>query len=291
MLAHEDKFQRVLIGLEDSHASRTAFDYALQLARHARAELHVLCVGSIPGISSATIDEVKHAQQQARTALRGLLEAARETAEAHGQPIVTEVRFGHTAEAILAYAAEYRVDLIVMGKRRHHVGSVAEKVAREAPCPVLLASTTEVVHYRGPRGHRRSEWEIRKDTREKLEGRAKMLRVYVDEKDLWQGVPLYEAIVRKLRLLDVAGATVFRGILGYGAGHRIRRGHLLGLVHDLPVLISAVDTEEKVRGVLPVLNGMVREGLVVLSDVNVIKYTHTHHELEVHPIPRRRSTD
>jgi PII-like signaling protein len=178
-----------------------------------------------------------------------------------------------------------------MGKRRHHVGSVAETGAREAPGPVLRASTTEAGHYRGPRGHRRSEWEIRKDTREKLEGRAKMLRVYVDEKDLWQGVPLYEAIVRKLRLLDVAGATVFRGILGYGAGHRIRRGHLLGLVHDLPVLISAVDTEEKVRGVLPVLNGMVREGLVVLSDVNVIKYTHTHHELEVHPIPRRRSTD
>ncbi|HYY95863.1 MAG TPA: DUF190 domain-containing protein [Pyrinomonadaceae bacterium] len=115
---------------------------------------------------------------------------------------------------------------------------------------------------------------------EKLERRAKMLRVYIGEDDRWEGEPLYEAIVRKLRMLDIAGATVYRGVLGYGAQQRLHRPGWLGLSTDLPVMISVIDTEEKIRGVLPALDEMVDEGLIALSDVEIIKYTHSRKDAE-----------
>jgi PII-like signaling protein len=110
---------------------------------------------------------------------------------------------------------------------------------------------------------------------EKLEGRAKMLRVYIGEDDRWEGEPLHEAIVKKLRMMDIAGATVYRGVMGYGAQQRLHRPGWLGLSTDLPVMISVIDTEEKIRGVLPALDEMVDEGLIALSDVEIIKYTHS----------------
>lgn len=111
---------------------------------------------------------------------------------------------------------------------------------------------------------------------EKLEGHAKMLRIYIGEDDRWEGEPLHEAIVKKLRMLDIAGATVYRGLMGYGAQNRVHRSGWLGLSRDLPIMISVVDTEEKIRRVLPMCDEMVDEGLVVLSDVEIIKYTHSH---------------
>ena len=110
---------------------------------------------------------------------------------------------------------------------------------------------------------------------EKLEGQAKMLRIYIGEDDRWEGEPLHEAIVRKLRMMDIAGATVYRGLMGYGAQQRLHRPGWLGLSTDLPVMISVIDTEEKIRGVLPALDEMVDEGLIALSDVEIIKYTHS----------------
>jgi PII-like signaling protein len=109
----------------------------------------------------------------------------------------------------------------------------------------------------------------------KLQGRAKMLRVYVGEDDRWEGEPLYEAIVKKLRMMDIAGATVYRGIMGYGAQQRVHKGGFLSLSHDRPVMVSLVDTSEKIRRAILALDEMVDEGLIVLSDVDVIKYTHT----------------
>src|SRR5947209_10400796 len=112
---------------------------------------------------------------------------------------------------------------------------------------------------------------------EKLEGSAKMLRVYIGEDDKWEGEPLHEAIVKKLRMMDVAGATVYRGLMGYGAQQRLhKKSGWLGLSTDLPIMLSVIDTEEKIRRVLPVLDEMVDEGLVVLSDVEIIKYTNSH---------------
>ncbi|MFN2596128.1 MAG: DUF190 domain-containing protein [Pyrinomonadaceae bacterium] len=112
---------------------------------------------------------------------------------------------------------------------------------------------------------------------EKLEGSAKMLRIYIGEDDRWEGEPLHEAIVKKLWMMDIAGATVYRGLMGYGAQQRLhKKSGWLSLSTDLPVMISVIDTEEKIRRVLPVLDEMVDEGLVVLSDVEIIKYTHSH---------------
>src|ERR1022692_1877801 len=78
-----------------------------------------------------------------------------------------------------------------------------------------------------------------------MRGTARLMRIYMGESDKWQGEPLYEAIVKRLRLMDIAGATVYRGILGYGVkGHTHKSGRL-PFSHDLPVMISVVDTEEK----------------------------------------------
>ena len=108
----------------------------------------------------------------------------------------------------------------------------------------------------------------------KLSGRAKMLRVHFGEDDKWQGKPLYRAIVETCRELDVAGATVLRGVEGYGASTLIRRKHPFSFSHDAPLMVSVVDSEEKIKKLLPALDEMVGEGLIAISDVEVIKYVH-----------------
>jgi PII-like signaling protein len=110
-----------------------------------------------------------------------------------------------------------------------------------------------------------------------LRGRAKLMRIYIGEDDRWHGKPLYEAIVESLRSHDIAGATVYRGIYGYGAHRRFHREKKLAMSRDLPIMLSVVDEEARIRSYLPVLEEMVQEGLVVLSDVDVIKYTHRVH--------------
>ena len=107
----------------------------------------------------------------------------------------------------------------------------------------------------------------------KLEGKAKMLRIHFGEDDKWQNKPLYEAIVMKCRELDIAGATVFRGIEGYGASTLIHKRHLL-FSSDRPIMVTVIDTEEKVSKLIPALDEMVSEGLVAMSDVEVIHYVH-----------------
>lgn len=108
----------------------------------------------------------------------------------------------------------------------------------------------------------------------KLEGKAKMLRIHFGEDDKWQGKPLYQAIVEKCRELGLAGATVLRGFAGYGASTLVRRTHMLSFSRDLPVMVSVIDSEENIRRLLPFLDEMVGEGLIAMSNVEVIKYTH-----------------
>ncbi len=114
----------------------------------------------------------------------------------------------------------------------------------------------------------------------RIEGKAKLMRIYIGESDRWHDKPLHEALVEALRANDVAGVTVYRGILGYGANRRVRKESPLGLSHDVPIMLSVVDTEEKLRQFLPLLDDMVQQGLVVLSDVDIIKYTHDYRHLE-----------
>jgi uncharacterized protein len=108
----------------------------------------------------------------------------------------------------------------------------------------------------------------------KLAGKAKMLRIHFGEDDKWNGKALYRAIVEKCRELDLAGATVFRGIEGYGASTLIHRSHLLSFSSDAPIMVSVIDSEENIQKLIPYLDEMVDEGLIALSEVEVIKYVH-----------------
>ncbi|NOY64603.1 MAG: DUF190 domain-containing protein [Nitrospirae bacterium] len=118
------------------------------------------------------------------------------------------------------------------------------------------------------------EEEKEESKRMKLQGKAKMLRVIVREDLKWEGEPLYEAIVKRFIMMDVAGATVYKAIAGYGPHRRFRKMKFLTRKGEFPVLITVIDTEEKIKEILPVLDDMVQQGIVVLSDVDVIKYTH-----------------
>jgi hypothetical protein len=108
----------------------------------------------------------------------------------------------------------------------------------------------------------------------KLEGKARMVRIHFGEDDKWQGKPLYQAIVEKCRELDIAGATVYRGIEGYGASTRIHRAHLLSFSSDAPIMVAIIDREENIARLLPAIEPMLKEGLIAVSDVEVIKYVH-----------------
>ncbi len=106
----------------------------------------------------------------------------------------------------------------------------------------------------------------------KIEGPAKRLRIYVGESDQWHGQPLYSAIVLKAREQGLAGATVLRGLEGYGATSHLHTARILRLSEDLPMVIELVDLEERIQDFLPVLDEMVTEGLVTLQDVHVLRY-------------------
>ena len=102
-------------------------------------------------------------------------------------------------------------------------------------------------------------------------GPAKMLRIYLGEADRWHDEPLYEAIVKRLRMMDIAGATVYRGILGYGAKGHEHKQSFLHVSRDLPIMISVIDTAEKIRAAADAMEGMIEDGLLVISDVEMIR--------------------
>ena len=108
----------------------------------------------------------------------------------------------------------------------------------------------------------------------KLPEEGMLLRIFVGESDHYQGKALYEQIVLKARELNLAGATVTRGLMGFGADSRMHTAKLLRLSEDLPVVIEIVDTQEKLDTLLPFLDQVVEEGLITLEKVRVIKYRH-----------------
>lgn len=107
----------------------------------------------------------------------------------------------------------------------------------------------------------------------KEEYRGRMLRILFGERDKWQGKPLHEAIVAKCQELGIAGATVYRGIEGYGASTRIRHASHWKFSQDAPIMLSIVDKEDQIAKLLPQLEGMVDEGLIAISGVDVIRFT------------------
>jgi PII-like signaling protein len=115
----------------------------------------------------------------------------------------------------------------------------------------------------------------------RMEGKARMMRIYVGESDRWQDKPLHEALVQAMRANDIAGVTVYRGFQGYGAHRRVHKEKPLHLSRDASIMLSAVDTGDKLEAFLPIVDKMVEEGLVVLSDVDIIKYSWRAAELDV----------
>lgn len=106
----------------------------------------------------------------------------------------------------------------------------------------------------------------------KLEGEGKLLRIFIGESDRWEHKPLYEEIVRAAREKGLAGATVIRGIEGFGAHSRLHTARILRLSEDLPLIIEIVDRAEKVDAFVADIDPMIQEGLVTLERVEVIKY-------------------
>jgi PII-like signaling protein len=106
----------------------------------------------------------------------------------------------------------------------------------------------------------------------RIEGEGKLLRIFVGESDTWHGKPLYDAIVELARREGLAGATVIRGMEGFGAHSRLHTSRILRLSEDLPVVIEIVDGEEQIERLLPALDEMVEEGMVTVERVHVIAY-------------------
>ena len=108
----------------------------------------------------------------------------------------------------------------------------------------------------------------------KIEGEAKRVRVYIGESDHWHGKALATVIVERCRVEGLAGATVVRGIQGFGANSRIHTTSILNLSTDLPLVVEIVDSAEKIDALLPLLDEMVTEGLITVEPVHVYKYVH-----------------
>ena len=109
----------------------------------------------------------------------------------------------------------------------------------------------------------------------RIDGPALLLRIYIGEADHAQGKPLYEAVVAFLRDRGLAGATVFRGIEGFGANSHLHTTRLLRLSEDLPILIEVVDADERIRAILPELDVLIGDGLITLEPIEVVAYRGT----------------
>ncbi|MCE5271484.1 DUF190 domain-containing protein [bacterium] len=103
---------------------------------------------------------------------------------------------------------------------------------------------------------------------------AELLRVFIGESDRWHGKPLYQAIVEIARVWGLAGATVLKGQMGFGADSRMHTAKVLRLSEDLPIVVEIVDSTEKIEDFLPELDGMIEEGMVTIEKVRVLAYRH-----------------
>jgi len=106
----------------------------------------------------------------------------------------------------------------------------------------------------------------------KLEGKQKLIRIFIGESDRYKNMPLYKAIVNMCREERIAGATVLRGIYGYGASSVIHSSRTLALSNDLPIVVEIIDFEEKINHILPHIETMVEHGLITMELADVIKY-------------------
>ncbi|PKM40871.1 MAG: hypothetical protein CVV03_12315 [Firmicutes bacterium HGW-Firmicutes-8] len=105
-----------------------------------------------------------------------------------------------------------------------------------------------------------------------ITGKGKLLKIYLGETEKWHGKTLYHQVVLKLREQGIAGVTAYRGLVGYGADKILHSAKILDLSADLPMVIEAVDSEENISRVLPVMQEMVPRGLIMIVDVDIVQY-------------------
>lgn len=116
---------------------------------------------------------------------------------------------------------------------------------------------------------------------ERRAGPATLMRVFIGEADRWHDECLHDAIVKRLRMMEIAGATVYRGILGYGAKGHEHKKSFFHPVRDLPVMVSVIDTREKIAAAAEAVEAMLQDGLIVLSDVDMVRLVRSHSVTEV----------
>jgi PII-like signaling protein len=113
-----------------------------------------------------------------------------------------------------------------------------------------------------------------KQSHQRKAGKAKLMRIFMGEADRWNGEPLYDAMIKRLRMLDIAGATVYRGILGYGVKGHTHKQNRLHTSRDLPIMIAIVETEERLKQAAELAEEMLQDGLIVVSDVDIVRLVH-----------------
>jgi hypothetical protein len=266
-------FDRILILIDGSPGDRHALEYGIGLARSSGAEAHVAGVIEIPTVS-ASIDEVKDIEDERRYALDGALRTARERAEGSGQPVTTELLVGPLVDTVSRVIHTRGISLLVVGEASEAFERDHRTLARRAPCPVFVARESVVQEFAGSPVHRTEHWEVRRDRRVRIEGTGRMLQIFIGEADRHQGRPVYEVIVERFRQLDIAGATVFPGELGFGAAGRLHATSHRPWSHDRPTVVTVVDTDQAVQRAVEAVSGLVANGLIVTSDVEIIKYAH-----------------
>jgi PII-like signaling protein len=139
---------------------------------------------------------------------------------------------------------------------------------------VFVARESVVQEFVGAPDHRTEHWEVRRDKRVRIEGPGRMLQIFVGEADRVEGRPVYEVIVERLRQADIAGATVFPGELGFGAAGHLHAVSHRPWSHDRPTVITVVDTAPEVQRAVDAVADLIVNGLIVTSDVEIIKYAH-----------------
>ena len=266
-------FDRILILIAGSGGDRYALEYGVGLARSAAAETHVVAVIEIPTIPGS-IDEVKDIEDERRDVFDKALRTAREYAEGLGQPVTTEVLMGPLVDTVSRAVQARRINLLVIGETNDSFERGHRALAQKALCPVFVARESVIQEFVGTPEHRTEHWVVRREKRERLEGTGLMLQLFVGENDKRQGRPVYELIVERLRQLDIAGATVFAGELGFGATGHLHTESRLPWSHDRPMVVTVVDTTDATQRAIEGVTDLVTNGLIVTSDVEIIKYAH-----------------
>lgn len=179
----------------------------------------------------------------------------------------------HTAKAeVLSEHLPIRIEFIESAERVNELMPTLYDMVTDGLIEVQDTNVVKVANKERPAPAKGPHTETR--------GPARLMRIYMGESDKWEGEPLYEAIVKRLKMMDIAGATVYRGILGYGVkGHTHKSGRL-PFSRDLPVMISVVDSPEKLAQAIDQIEAMMQDGIIVLSDVDVIRLVRSQPETE-----------